>query len=62
MAAPVWRRDGEITYAKRNPTAEGKKPERKAEIVLRKGDEVKELSRSWSSDMLEQVFPGSDKK
>jgi hypothetical protein len=62
MAAPVWRKDGEITYAKRNPTAEGKKPERKAEIVLRKGDEVKELSRSWSSDMLEQVFPGSDKK
>jgi hypothetical protein len=62
MAAPVWRKDGEITYAKRNPEVDGKKPDRKAEIVLRKGDDVKVLSQSWSSDMLEQVFPGSDKK
>ncbi len=62
MAAPVWRRDGEITYAKRNPETDGKKPERKAEIVLRKGDQEKVLSQSWSSTMLEQVFPGSDKK
>jgi hypothetical protein len=62
MAAPVWRKDGEIAYAKRNPTAEGKRPERKAEIVLRQGDKEKVLSQSWSDDMLEQVFPGSDKK
>jgi tricorn protease-like protein len=62
MAAPVWRKDGEITYAKRNPEADGKRPDRKAEIVLRKGDDLKVLSQSWSSDMLEQVFPGSDKK
>jgi tricorn protease-like protein len=62
MAAPVWRKDGEITYAKRNPEADGKKPDRKAEIVLRKGDEVKVLSQSWSDDMLEQIFPHSDKK
>jgi hypothetical protein len=62
MAAPVWRKDGEITYAKRNPETDGKKPERKGEIVLRKGDQEKVLSQSWSSDMLEQVFPGSDKK
>jgi hypothetical protein len=62
MAAPVWRKDGEITYAKRNPSADGKRPDRKAEIVLRKGDQVKVLSQSWSDDMLEQVFPGSDKK
>ena len=62
LAAPVWRKDGEITYAKRNPTTDGKRPDRKAEIVLRKGDNVKVLSQSWSSDMLEEVFPGSDKK
>ncbi|HTZ22014.1 MAG TPA: hypothetical protein VMC06_14105 [Opitutaceae bacterium] len=62
MAAPVWRQDGEITYARRNPTADGKKPERKAEIVLRQGDKEKVLSQGWSDDMLEQVFPGSDKK
>ena len=62
MAAPVWRKDGEITYAKRNPTADGKRPDRKAEIVLRKGDQEQVLSQGWSSDMLEQVFPSSDKK
>jgi len=62
MAAPVWRKDGEITYAKRNPEAGGKKPDRKAEIALRKGDAEKVLSQSWSQEMLEQVFPGSDKK
>ena len=62
MAAPVWRKDGEITYAKRNPMADGKRPDRKAEIVLRKGDQEKVLSQGWSDDMLEQVFPGSDKK
>jgi len=62
MAAPVWRKDGEITYAKRNPMTDGKKPDRGAEVVLRKGDEVKVLSQSWSDDMLEQVFPHSDKK
>jgi hypothetical protein len=62
MAAPVWRKDGEITYAKRNPEADGKRPDRKAEIVLRKGDKESVLSQSWSSDLLEQVFPGSDKK
>ncbi len=62
MAAPVWRKDGEITYARRNPTADGKRPERKAEIVLRQGEEEKVLSLSWSGEMLEQVFPGSDKK
>ena len=67
MGAPVWRNAEEITYARRNPTVEGKKPLRKAEIVLRKavpgkGDQEKVLSRDWSNDMLESVFSGSDKK
>jgi hypothetical protein len=67
MGAPVWRNSEEITYARRNPTMDGKKPPRKAEIVLRKavpgkGDQEKVLSRDWSNDMLESVFSGSDKK
>ena len=67
MGAPVWRNAEEITYARRNPTVEGKMPARKAEIVLRKavpgkGDQEKVLSRDWSNDMLESVFSGSDKK
>jgi hypothetical protein len=67
MGAPVWRNAEEITYARRNPTVDGKEPSRKAEIVLRsvvpgKGDQEKVLSRDWSNDMLESVFSGSDKK
>jgi hypothetical protein len=67
MGAPVWRKADEITYARRNPTVEGKNPSRKAEIVLRKvvlqkGDQEKVLSQGWSDEMLESVFSGSDKK
>ncbi len=67
MGAPVWRNAEEITYARRNPTVDGKEPSRKAEIVLRsvvpgKGDQEKVLSQNWSNDMLESVFSGSDKK
>jgi hypothetical protein len=67
MAAPVWRNKNEITYARRNPTAEGKPPARKAEVVLRKivsekGAEDKVLSGDWSLDTLESVFSPSDKK
>jgi hypothetical protein len=67
MGAPVWRSAEEITYARRNPTADGKKPERKAEIVRRKvvlqqGDQEKVLSQDWSPEMLESVYSGSDKK
>ena len=67
MGAPVWRNAEEITYARRNPTVDGKVPSRKAEIVLRsvvpgKGDQEKVLSRDWSNETLESVFSGSDKK
>jgi hypothetical protein len=67
MGAPVWRNAEEITYARRNPTVDGKKPPRKAEIVLRKvvpgkGDQEKVLSQDWSPEMLESVYSGSDKK
>jgi hypothetical protein len=67
MGAPVWRKAGEITYAHRNPTANGKTTERKAEIVLRKvglseSGQEKVLSRDWSNDMIESVYSGSDKK
>jgi hypothetical protein len=67
MGAPVWRNAEEITFARRNPVADGKKPARKAEIVLRKvvmgkGDQEKVLSRDWPDAMLESVFSGSDKK
>jgi hypothetical protein len=66
MGAPVWRNAEEITYARRNPTAEGKMPARKAEIVLRKaipgkGDQEKVLSRDWSSEMLESIYSGADR-
>src|SRR5208283_1710274 len=61
MAAPVWRSNDEITYARRNPTVDGKRPDRKAEIVLQKvspakGDHEAVLSKDWSADMLESVF------
>jgi len=67
MGAPVWRNTEEITYARRNPIADGKKPSRKAEIVLRKvvlgkGDQEKVLSQGWSNEMLESVYSGSDRK
>ena len=67
MGAPVWRNAGEITFARRNPAADGKPPARKAEIVLRKvvlnkGDQEKVLSQGWPDAMLESVFSGSDKK
>jgi hypothetical protein len=67
MGAPVWRNAEEITFARRNPLADGKRPSRKAEIVLRKvvlgkGDQEKVLSQGWSDEMLESVYSGSDKK
>lgn len=67
MAAPVWRQAGEITFARRNPAADGKEPARKAEIVrrkvvLKKGDKETVLSQGWSDKMLEDVFSGSSKK
>jgi hypothetical protein len=55
-AAPAWRSADELTYAKRNPRIEGKQPERKAEVVLRKGSEETVLSQSWSNEMLGKVF------
>lgn len=67
MAAPVWRNNDEITYARRNPAENGKQPARKAEIVLQKvspakGDHETVLSKDWSADVLESVFSGGDKK
>ena len=67
MAAPVWRNNDEITYARRNPAVEGKRPARKAEIVLQKvspakGDHETVLSRDWSVDTLESIFSPSDKQ
>jgi hypothetical protein len=67
LAAPVWRNNDEITYARRNPSVEGKEPSRKAEIVLQKfspakGDHETVLSRDWSVETIESVFSGSDKK
>jgi hypothetical protein len=67
MAAPVWRSAEEITFARRNPAVDGKKPERKAEVirrkvVMQKGDQETVLSQDWSQEMLESVFSGSDKK
>jgi hypothetical protein len=67
MAAPVWRNNDEITYAKRNPVENGKQPARQAEIVLQeispaKGDHETVLSKDWSVEMLESIFSGSDKK
>jgi hypothetical protein len=64
--APVWRNSEQITYAQRNPLQDGKRPSRKAEIVLRKaipgsGDHETVLSRGWSDEMLESVYPGSDR-
>ena len=64
--APVWRNSEEITYAERNPLIDGKKPARKAEIILRKavpgqGDKEKVLSRNWPDEMLESVYTGSDR-
>jgi len=66
MAAPVWRNNDEITYARRNPAVEGKQPPRQAEIVLQKfspakGDHETVLSKDWSVETLESVFSGSDK-
>jgi hypothetical protein len=66
MAAPVWRNAEEITYARRNPLVEGKKPSRQGEIVLRKvflqkGDQEKVLSHDWSNEMVESVYSGSEK-
>jgi hypothetical protein len=62
LAAPVWRSAGEITYARRNsPDKDGKMPDHKADIVLRKGDAEKILSQGWSDRMIKLVFPGSDK-
>jgi len=67
LAAPVWRNDAEITYARRNPVVDGKPPVRKAEIVRQKGapdkgDQETVLSKDWSAEMLESVFSPSDKK
>jgi hypothetical protein len=56
-AVPAWRPTGELTYARRNPLAEGKVPVRKAEIVLRKAGQETVLSQSWPDALLERVFP-----
>jgi hypothetical protein len=67
MAAPAWRNNEEISYARRNPTENGKPPARKAEIILEKpspakGDHEIVLSQEWSVDTLESVFSEADKK
>lgn len=67
MAAPVWRNAQEITYARRNPLVDGKNPTRKSEVVLQKtapgaGDHEKLLSQSWSNEVLESIYSGSEKR
>ncbi|HZL45235.1 MAG TPA: hypothetical protein VFC28_03335 [Opitutaceae bacterium] len=66
-AAPVWRSSDEITYTRRNPSADGKPPARKAEVVRRKvtlgpGDHEMVLSQDWSGETLESIFSGSGNK
>jgi hypothetical protein len=66
MGAPIWRNAEEITYARRNPLANGANPSRKGEIVLRKvvlpkGGQEKVLSQNWSKEMLESVYSPSEK-
>ena len=67
MAAPVWRNAEEVTFARRNPPADAKNPERKAEVVRRKvvmqsGDQETVLSRGWTRETLESVFSPGEKK
>ena len=67
MGAPVWRNAEEITFARRNPLLDGKRPDRWAEIVRRRatpgpGDQEVVLSKDWSKEMLESVYSPSDRK
>jgi hypothetical protein len=57
---PVWRKTGEITYARRNPPVDGKAPERAFEIVLRKDGQETVLSHGWSKEMLDGVCARHD--
>ena len=52
---PVWRKDGEFTYMKRIEPKDGKPAPRKAEVVLRRGDQETVLSQSWPNDIVEHV-------
>ncbi len=56
-AAAVWRSASEITFAKRTPLENNKRPARTAEIVLRSlgGDETV-LSSKWTTDTLKSMF------
>jgi hypothetical protein len=67
LGAPVWRNAGGITYARRNPSVDGKIPSRRAEIVLRStiqgsGNQEKVMSQAWSTEMLESVYSPTDKQ
>jgi len=66
MAAPVWRGNNEITYVRRNPLVDGKRPIRKGEVVVDRLDSGKDvervLSRDWSQEVLESIFDSSDRK
>ncbi len=61
QGAPVWRKDGEFTYARRTEAKDGKKPARSVEVVLATADKdgnYKErvLSSSWPDEMVNKLF------
>ena len=60
QGAPVWRVAGEFTYTRRTPVKDGTKPSRAAEIVLRRGDQEKVLSQTWSAEIVNTLL--SEKK
>jgi len=65
MAAPAWRNAEEFTYARRNPSPDGKAPARPAEVVRHRlgaaAPAEVELSRGWTTEFLTGVFSKSEK-
>lgn len=51
QGAPTWHPSGALSYLRRNPEVNGQKPDRKAELILRREKEEAVLSRMWTDDV-----------
>jgi len=56
QGAPVWRKDGALTYTRRAEVKGGKKPLRGVEVVVRRGDKEQVLSVTWPDELVNKLF------
>ena len=61
QGAPVWRRDGTVTYTRRTGGTGGAKPARAVEVVVRDGGKEQVLSVGWPDELVNRLFSEDQK-